>query len=66
MIFGNKYLNLLAKTLDAILEITLLRLMGYNWVILVGFLIFGLSTTCFSLKFGGIILGPKLMFALGN
>ena len=49
--------SLFARTLEASLEMTLLKLMGLYWVIFVGFFTFGMSTIWVSLKLGGII--PK-------
>ena len=49
----NKHFNLLSRTLDASLNTTLLRLIDWYWVILVGYFIFGMRITWVSLKFGG-------------
>ena len=57
MISGRKRLSLFVITLEANLEMTLLRLMGLYSVILVGFFTFGMRTIWVPLNLGGMI--PK-------
>ena len=58
MICGKKVFSLLARTFEASLETTLLRVMGLYYVILVGVLTLGIRTMCVSLNYGGMI--PRL------
>ena len=55
LMWGNKRFSLLAKTLEASLDTTLLRLMGLYQVLFVGFFTFGISIMWVSLNFGRMI-----------